>query len=76
VYAMRSWEKMLHLLHLSCISESGTSDHLTNIIMHALLDEGGLTREEIASKLVCFKSDGVNTFQGSKIGVTIQIREK
>jgi hypothetical protein len=76
VYAMRSWERMPHLLHLSYVSESGTSDHLTSVIMHALLDEGGLSREEIASKLVCFGADGVSTFQGSKTGVTTQIHEK
>jgi hypothetical protein len=76
VYAMRSWERMPHLLHLSCVSESGTSDHLTSVIMHVLLVEGGLSREEIASKLVCFGADGVSTFQGSKTGVTTQIREK
>jgi hypothetical protein len=67
---------MPHLLHLSCVSESGTSDHLTNVIMHVLLCEGGLSREQIASKLVCFGADGISTFQGAKTGVTIQIREK
>jgi hypothetical protein len=76
VYAMQSWERMPYLLYLSCVSESGTSDHLTNVIMHALLGEGGLSREEIASKLVCFGADGVSTFQGTKMGVTTQIREK
>jgi hypothetical protein len=76
VYAMRSWERMPHLLHLSCVSKSGTSDHLTSVIMHALVGEGGLSREEIASKLVCFGVDGVSTFQGSKMDVTTQIREK
>jgi hypothetical protein len=58
-----------------CI-RSGTSDHLTSVIMRALLGEGGLSYEEIASKLVCFGVDGVSTFQGSKMGVTTQIREK
>jgi hypothetical protein len=76
VYVMDSWERKPHLLHLSCVSESGTSSHLTSVIMHALLGEGGLTHEEIASKLVCFGADGVSTFQGSKSGVTTQIREK
>jgi hypothetical protein len=76
VYAMQSWERVPYLLHLSCVSESGTSDHLTNVIMHALLSKGGLAREEIASKLVCFGADGVSTFQGPKTGVTTQIREK
>jgi hypothetical protein len=67
---------MPHLLHLSCVSESGTSDHLTNVIMHVLLCEGGLSREQIASKLVCFGAEGISTFQGAKRCVNIQIREK
>jgi hypothetical protein len=40
------------------------------------LCEGGLSHEQIASKLVCFGADGVSTFQGAKTGVTTQIREK
>ena len=62
VYAMRSWERMPYLLYLSCVSKSGTSVHLTSVIMYALLDEGGLSHEEIASKLICFGTDGVSTF--------------
>jgi hypothetical protein len=76
VYAVQSWERMPHLFHLSCVYESGTFDYLTNVIMHVLLSEGGLSREQIASKLVCFRTDGVSTFQGTKTGVTTQIREK
>jgi hypothetical protein len=76
VYAMQSWERMPYLLHVSCVSKSSTSDHLINVIMHVLLSEGGLAREEIACKLVCFKADGVSTFQGPKTGITTQIREK
>jgi len=48
-----------HLLHLSCISDGGTADNLTNVIIHTLLDDGGLTQEEIASKIVCFNVDGI-----------------
>jgi len=44
--------------------------------MHAMMGEGGLSHEQIASKLVYFGVDGVNTFQGPKTGVTPQIREK
>jgi hypothetical protein len=38
-----------YLLHLFCVTESGTFDHLTNAIIHALLCEGGLSHEQIAS---------------------------
>jgi len=46
---------------LAC-QKGGIADHLTNVIMHALIDEGGLTHDEIASKLICFDADGVSTF--------------
>jgi hypothetical protein len=42
-------------------------------LMH---DLGNLTQEEIASKLICFGTNGMSTFQGHKTGVTTQIREK
>jgi len=70
VYTIESWERKPHLLHLSSLSEGGTADQLTRVIMHALIDEGGLSHEEIASKLVCFRADGINMFQGSKSSVS------
>lgn len=76
VYAMQSWERVPNLLHLCCIIENDIANHLADVIMHALLGEGGLSCEEIASQLVCFGADGVSTFQGTKAGVTTQIREK
>jgi hypothetical protein len=76
VHVMEGWERVPHLLHILYVSEPGTTNHLTERIMLALINEGGLTREEIASKLVCFGADGVSTFQGYKSGVTTQIREK
>jgi len=62
VYVMESWERVLHLLHLSDVLESGTTAHLIQVIMHVLMGEGGLTYEEIAHKLVAFDADRVNTF--------------
>jgi len=76
VYAMDNWKRVLHLLHLSYMSEGGTTDHLTNVIMHALISEGGLIYNEIAAKLICFGADSVSTFQGPKSGVTTQIWDK
>ena len=78
MYAMNSWERVPHLLHLSCVSDgdSGTADSLTDTIMFSLLGKRGLTREDIASKLVCFWADGASTFQGLRKGVTTQIRDK
>lgn len=33
VYAVQSWERIPYLLHLSCVSDCGTADHLINVIM-------------------------------------------
>jgi hypothetical protein len=33
-----------------------------------------LKKEDLISKLVCFGANGVSTFQGLKLGVTIQIQ--
>jgi len=75
-YNIDCWERILHLLHSTCIFENKTANHLINLIMHALFSEGGLICEEIARKLVCFGANGVNTFQELRMEVMIQIREK
>ena len=36
--------------------------------MHSLMGEGDLTRFELAIKLLSLESNGVNMFQGFKIG--------
>ncbi len=36
----------------------------------------GILESNLALKLVCFGMDGVTTFQGSKIGVIMQLKEK
>jgi len=46
------------------------SDNLTEVIMEALTIGGGLPRNQIAQKLICFGAYGVNVFQGTKNGVT------
>jgi hypothetical protein len=64
------------MLHISYVSEPSTTDHLTKRILLTLIRESNMTREEIACKLVCFRTDGMSTFQGYKTGVATQIREK
>lgn len=73
IYAMDSWKRVPHLLHLSCVTDCGTTDELTNTIIYSLLEEGGLSCESIASKFVYFQADGVPTFQGPKKGGIVQI---
>jgi len=33
IFSTDSWEQIPYLLHLSCISDCGTTDHLTTVIM-------------------------------------------
>jgi hypothetical protein len=42
--------------------------------MNSLMTQGGLKEEKLASRLICFGVDKVNTFQGIKFGITIQIQ--
>jgi hypothetical protein len=39
--------------------------------MNSLMTQGGLKKEKLAARLVCFGADRVNTFQGLRFGVTI-----
>jgi hypothetical protein len=43
--------------------------------MDPLMINGGVPRDQIAQKLICFGANGVNVFQGTKSGVTKQIKE-
>jgi hypothetical protein len=44
------------------------------ILLIMIFLQWGLKEEKLASKVVCFDVDGVNTFQGLKSKVTIQIQ--
>lgn len=57
--------------------EGGTgSNNLTKLITSFLKENGGLSREDIQAKLLCFGADGASVFQGNRNKVTTQfIRE-
>jgi len=44
--------------------------------MNSLIIQRGLQKENLASRLVFFGVDGVNTFQGFKYGVIVQIQQQ
>ncbi len=44
--------------------------------MKIFVEFGGLIEMEIANKLICFETNGINVFQGVKIGVTTQLMMK
>jgi hypothetical protein len=66
-YVIVDWIRVPVLLHLSKIQDQG-ADALTEVIIRALMSEGGLSREEIGKKLICFGIDGVSVFQGASNG--------
>jgi hypothetical protein len=55
------------------LTNGGTVNNLTDMLMSSLELKGGLEKDVIASKLLCFGVDGCNTFHGSKNGVSVQI---
>ncbi len=46
-------------------------NNLNFLIMNSLMTQGDLKQKDLASKLVCFNVNGVNTFQGLRSRVTI-----
>ncbi len=42
-------------------------NNFTKVIMVALMKCGGLTREKVAKKLLCFGADGTFVFQGGNM---------
>ncbi len=54
----------------------GIVNNLTKVIMENVLQYGGLSKSNLASKLISFGVDGVSVFYGAKNGVTTQLKEK
>jgi hypothetical protein len=60
---------------LDRVIEGSRNDNLIKVIMEALMIGGGVPRDQIAQKLICFGANGVDVFQGVKSGVTKQIKK-
>jgi hypothetical protein len=58
------------------LADGATANNLTDMLMGSLEVKGGLDKEVVASKLICFGADGCSVFQGSRNGITIQIQKK
>ncbi len=54
--------------------DGATSNNFKCILVDVLVLYGDLTQENIASKLITFGVDGLNVFQGVRIGVTLQLK--
>jgi hypothetical protein len=74
VYVVLDWVRVPLLLNIAKVEGQG-ADSLFAMIESALLEEGGLSREEIGKKLICFGADGVNVFQGHHNGCITQMHD-
>jgi hypothetical protein len=76
VYVTKNWKMIPILLNLQRLENVATSNNLNSLIVKNLVEYGGLIEMEIANKLVYLGENGVNVFQGVKVGVTTQLMTK
>jgi hypothetical protein len=76
VYVTKNWKRIPILLNLQRLENAATSNNLNSLIVKSLVEYGGLIEMEIANKLVYLGENGVNVFQGVKVGVTTQLMTK
>jgi hypothetical protein len=76
VYVTKNWKRIPILLNLQRLENAATSNNLNSLIVKSLVEYGGLIEMEIAKKLVYLRENGVNVFQGVKVGVTTHLMTK
>jgi hypothetical protein len=76
MYIMEGWKWFPILSTLQQVVEGSHANNLTKVIILFKNLFNGILEPNLALKLVCFGMDGVTTFQGSKIGVIMQLKEK
>jgi hypothetical protein len=62
------------LVNLERVVDGTTFGNLIVVIVFSFIVFGGLLNVDIMNKVDCFGTNGVTMFQGSKIGVTIQLK--
>jgi hypothetical protein len=63
------------LLHLSHVTDGCKSSNILGLITTALMGEGGMSREEVAAKLVSCSFDGASILQGTKTRMTTALQQ-
>jgi hypothetical protein len=53
--------------------EGGAAYNLIKVVMGALKKHGGVSDVDVSRKLMSFRNDGVNVFQGVRKGLTRQM---
>jgi hypothetical protein len=62
-------------LYLSHVTDGYKSSTILGLITTALMDEGGMSKDKVAAKLVSCGFDGASIFQGTKTGVTRALQQ-
>jgi len=74
-YVIDCWIRLPILVFVEKVIDGSCFNNLTKVIMVTLLKGGGLMKENLSKKFLCFGIDGVNVFQGGKTRVTKQIKD-
>jgi hypothetical protein len=59
---MQAWRRVLILPTFQCVVEWGITNNLTFVITQSLMQQGGLTNEEVGERFICFHVDGAFLF--------------
>ncbi len=64
------------LIFLEQFTKRGYVDNLTKVIIEALKIHGNVSNANITTKLISFRANGVNVFQGLHNAISHQIKKK
>ena len=64
-----------HLLCIRCMSNDAIVLNLTKMITEHLFMHGGLSSQQLAEKLICFRADGATVFQSARSSVIQHLKE-
>jgi hypothetical protein len=73
---VEGWKHIPYLQKLEHVLYGALISNLTKVIMASLLQYGGLSKTNMASKLIMFSANDMLIFQGAKTNVIIQLKEK
>jgi hypothetical protein len=68
-YVVESWTMVVISVCVERIVYKLGLNNFIKMIMDAFLNYGGMIREDLFNKLLCFGVDGVSIFQRGKIGI-------
>ena len=75
IYVCIDYKRVPILMSLSHLEQGNLSEAIRETILGMLVHHSGMSALAIASGLVCFGADGVFVFQGSRSGVTTQLKD-